>query len=157
MNILATQYTLANKALEVYLAGCKGNPHCEGCHNPESWDFSIGRKYNEMYFSEIRKKVLEFNSLIENIMIFGGEPFDQDTIELQNLVRDLSKLKRKLWVFTRFDLSILFQKFPRELLESFDYIKCGRYIKELATDNKFQYGIKITTSNQHIYKKGIDY
>ena len=45
MNIVTTQYTLKTKSLEIYVAGCRGDSHgthCEGCHNPELWDFNIG-------------------------------------------------------------------------------------------------------------------
>ena len=44
-----------------------------------------------------------------------------------------------------------------ELLPFLDWVKIGRYIESLTTDNNIQYGIKLATSNQHIYKKGVDY
>lgn len=157
MNILSTQYTLINRALEIYLSGCKGKPHCPGCHNPESWDFVNGIKYDKDYLMNISSKINNFDKLIQNIMIFGGEPFDQDVDDLWEFIKDMTALNKKLWVFTRYGLKTLFQKFPKELICAFDYIKCGRYIEELRVDNKVQYGIKLATSNQHIYKKGIDY
>ena len=47
MNILATQYTLPYKSLDIYVAGCSGSPHCINCHNKESWDFNQGEIYNK--------------------------------------------------------------------------------------------------------------
>ena len=44
-----------------------------------------------------------------------------------------------------------------ELLPFLDWVKIGRYIESLTTDNNIQYGIKLATSNQNIYKKGVDY
>ena len=38
-----------------------------------------------------------------------------------------------------------------------DYIKCGKYIPELTTDDNIQYGVHLATSNQRIYKCGVDY
>jgi glutaminase len=38
-----------------------------------------------------------------------------------------------------------------------DYIKTGRYIPELKVNENVHYGINLATSNQKIYKKGIDY
>jgi anaerobic ribonucleoside-triphosphate reductase activating protein len=56
MNILATSYTLQYKSLDVYIAGCSGNPHCIGCHNPESWNFNQGEKYSLKYFNQLKLK-----------------------------------------------------------------------------------------------------
>ena len=33
-----------------------------------------------------------------------------------------------------------------------DYIKIGAYIPELTTDDNIQFGIKLATSNQKIYR-----
>lgn len=154
MNIIGTQYTLQYKSLDIYIAGCNGNPHCTNCHNPESWDFNQGINYTGEYFNKyIKQKCNDFSSLIENIMVFGGEPNDQDKDELLHLLFDLKSLNKKIWIFTRYDLKQL----PKFELELCDYIKCGKYIPELTIENNTQYGIKLATSNQKIYKKNIDY
>lgn len=155
MNILATQYTLSRKSLEIYLAGCKGDKgvHCTSCHNPETWNFNQGRKYDIKYASDIYSKVASFSNMIDNIEIFGGEPNDQNLDELKNLLIDLRVLNKNIWLFTRYD----FESLPKFELELCDYIKCGKYIPELTCNNNLQYGIKLATSNQKIYKKGVDY
>jgi len=153
MNILATQYTLANKSLDIYVAGCTGSPHCIGCHNKESWDFNQGEIYNEGYFKRLKLKIEKFDILIDNIMIFGGEPNDQKYGELLYFLTGLSTLNKKIWLFTRYNIEYCTQ-FELSLC---DYIKCGAYIPELTTENNVMYGIKLATSNQHIYKKGLDY
>ena len=153
INILATQYTLEHKSLDIYLAGCSGNPHCTNCHNPESWDFTQGDLYNKQYFEKIKNKVNDFDSLIDNIMLFGGEPNDQDYDELYQLLTDLKTLNKKIWIFTRYSL----EDMPMCEIVLCDYIKTGRYIPELTTDDNIQYGIKLATSNQMINKKGLDY
>jgi len=148
MNILGSQYTLTHKALEIYISGCSGNPHCIGCHNPESWDFNQGYLYDEEYFEKIKFKVKDFNILIENIMIFGGEPNDQNHDELLHFLTDMKSLNKKLWLFTRYDIT----EVPEFELILCDYIKTGAYIPELITEDNVQYGIKLATSNQHIHK-----
>lgn len=154
MNILGTQYTLATKSFEIYVAGCKGQPHCKGCHNPESWNFNQGILYDEEYFiTNIRKKVRDFSDIINNIMIFGGEPLDQKYSELLMMLYDLREFNKNIWIFTRYN----FEDIQEEMKECCDYIKCGRYDETLLADNNIQYGIKLATENQHIYKKGIDY
>ena len=149
MNILATSYTLKHNSFDIYIAGCSGSPKCLGCHNPESWDFNIGRNFDEVYFLEIKNKIDEFDIMIDNIMIFGGEPLDQDHDELINLLKSLSKLNKKIWLFTRYDL----QDVPSNISVYLDYIKTGRYIEELKIDSNIQHGINLATSNQKIFKK----
>ena len=148
MNIMATQYTLDNQSLEIYIAGCSGSPHCEGCHNPESWNFDIGEKYDYSYFIKIKNKIKDFDSLIKNIMIFGGEPLDQDIEELENFLSDLKSLSKPIWLFTRYD----FDEIPNKIIDLVDYIKTGRYIKELKTFDNIHFGINLASNNQKIIK-----
>ncbi len=153
MNILGTQYTLKHRAFEIYVAGCNGSPHCKGCHNPESWDFNRGDKIDDNYLAIMQNKIKSFDSMIDNVMIFGGEPLDQDVNELTNLLKWLSQFDKKVWIFTRYSLN----EVPQDIKDFCDYLKCGRYEPQLRIENNIQYGIKLATSNQHIYKKGVDY
>lgn len=95
---------MERKSFEIYIAGCSGNPHCEGCHNPESWNFNIGTKFNhEMDIKFWSDKIKAFDSLIENISIFGGEPLDNDWFELEYLLRKLyESCNKPIWIFTRY-------------------------------------------------------
>lgn len=138
------------------MAGCKGDDklgHCPHCHNPETWNFNLGDLYDEVYFNKIKNKVQEFNNMIKNIEIYGGEPNDQNYIKLEHFLTDLKTLNKPIWLFTRYDL----KDCPNFEYRLCDYIKCGRYIKELSCDNNSQYGFNLATSNQKIYKKGLDY
>ena len=153
MNILGTQYTLKHKAFEIYVAGCNGSPHCKECHNPESWDFDRGDLVDDIYLSIIENKIKSFDEIIDNIMIFGGEPLDQKIIELMNLLDWLHQFNKKIWIFTRYDLD----EVPLIIKNRCDYLKCGRYEPQHRTSNNIQYGITLATSNQNIYKKGLDY
>ena len=153
MRILATQYTLPLKSLDIYVAGCNGSPHCVGCHNSESWDFNQGDLYDSSYFQKIKSKVQDFDILIDNIMIFGGEPLDQDYDDLIDFLIDLNKLNKKIWIFTRYNI----EDIHGEIKQLCDYIKCGRYDESLKTEDNIQYGITLATSNQFICKKGLDF
>ena len=155
MNILSTQYTISRRSLEIYLAGCKGicGNHCIGCHNPETWSFNQGEEYTCNLFLRLKSKIFAFDNMIDNIEIFGGEPNDQNLDELKGFLTDLKFFNKKIWLFTRYK----FEDLPQFELELCDYIKCGAYIPKLTCTNNFQYGIHLATSNQKIYKKGIDY
>lgn len=156
MNIIGTQYTLKTRTFEIYIAGCRGidGRHCKGCHNPESWNFDNGDKYDCNYFkNNIKTPINNFDSLVDNIMVFGGEPLDNDHKEVIDLLIQLNTLNKKVWLFTRYSI----KEISDNIKELCDYIKCGAYIPELSTDTNIQYGIKLATSNQIIYKKGVDY
>lgn len=156
MNILATQFTLSLKSLDIYVAGCKGDPikgHCKNCHNEESWCFNQGSPYDNEFKEKIIKKIKSFDNIIKNIMIFGGEPLDQDEKDLCILLDFLNSFNKDIWIFTRFPID----EVPRIIKDKISYLKCGAYIEELKTEDNIQYGIKLATSNQHIYKKGVDF
>jgi len=148
IRIAATQYTLLHRCLEIYLAGCKADPHCKDCHNPELWSFDVGEPYNDALRDKIKNKVLGFEELIDKIWILGGEPMDNDTKELEYLLRDLKELNVDIWLWTRYDLYDV----PGRIEKLCSYIKTGRYIPELHTEDNIQYGVKLESSNQNIYK-----
>ena len=152
MRILATQYTLNNKAFEIYTSGCSGNPHyCVGCHSPETWDFEQGSYLTEEYFKEkIESKLKDFDTIIKNIMIFGGEPLDNPKEDLYFLLENLSKFNKPIWIFTHYDIDYAKERLG-ESVKFVDYLKCGAYIPELTVKNNIQFGIKLATSNQQIY------
>lgn len=152
IRILATQYTLTYRSFDIYISGCAG-PHCVGCHNPESWDFSNGDLYVKGETVDIwSKKILEFGSLVKNIMIFGGEPLDQNLELLEDMLVRLNLLNIPIWLFTRYQKN----EIPQFVFKHCTYVKTGRYVESLKEEN-IQYGITLSTSNQKIYKKGVDY
>lgn len=146
LNILGTEFSLSNKSFEIYLSGCKA-PHCKNCHNPESWDFNAGREINFELIKKIKIKIKEFDSLIDNIWVLGGEPLDQTTDDLLWLINHLNKTNKKIWLWTGYDIS----KANQHIKESVDYIKCGKYIDN---ESKYltKYGFWLASSNQKIYK-----
>jgi len=149
MNILYTDYTLKNKSLDIYVAGCSANPHCIDCHNSETWDFNQGVEYNEKYLKYLKTRIKDFDLLIDNIMLFGGEPLDQNHDELIKMLSDLKQFDKKIWIFTRFEI----EEIPQEILKYCDYIKTGRHMPELTTENNIRFGIKLSSQNQKIIRR----
>ena len=53
---------------------CQGCPHhCEGCHNPDTWDFGCGTPMEEETILEIVRS----NPLCRGVTFSGGAPFAQ--------------------------------------------------------------------------------
>ena len=53
---------------------CQGCPHhCEGCHNPETWDFAGGTAVDTSELADIARR----NPLCHGVTFSGGEPFAQ--------------------------------------------------------------------------------
>ena len=148
MRLLGTQFSMKTRTFEIYLAGCKGNPHCRGCHNPESWNFDNGKELNHDALNELQDKINEYSHLINRIFIMGGEPLDQPLFDLQNLCRKVHTAHKEMWLFTRYDLGDI----PDFISCYFKYIKTGRYDSELLVDDNIQYGVKLASSNQQIHK-----
>ena len=90
MKILKIDYSFNYKSLDIYVAGCKGKPHCEGCHNPSSWDFDQGIELKEAYFI-MDRYISEADCMIDNIMLFGGEWLDQDLDVVESFLKNIKK------------------------------------------------------------------
>jgi anaerobic ribonucleoside-triphosphate reductase activating protein len=147
VRIISIDYTLKYNSLDIYLAGCSASPHCEGCHNPESWDYNIGETYNKPSLTRIKDKyIVPFDSMIKTFFIMGGEPLDQPFDELICFLSDIKQFNREVWLFTRYELGDI----PKEVLVCCDYIKTGRFIPNL--DKTVQFGITLASSNQQIFK-----
>ncbi len=156
MRILTTQYSIQYRALEIYLSGCSASPKCDDCHNPESWDFNVGDKIDFKLLSNLVSKVEDFPSLVYNIFIMGGEPLDQDPEEFLSFIMELQNILDidiNFWLFTRYEIG----EIPHYIYPLFDYIKTGRYVRLLKTDNHKEHGISLASLNQHVYKKGLNY
>ena len=53
---------------------CQGCPHhCDGCHNPETWDFAGGTPVDTSELADIARR----NPLCHGVTFSGGEPFAQ--------------------------------------------------------------------------------
>ena len=145
MNIVSTQFLLSKNALEIYIAGCK-KPHCKGCSNPELWKFNQGKPYKDA-IHKISKKIKE-NDIIQNVFLVGGEPLDQDINELEDFINMLLECGIKIWLFTKYSID----KVPVGIKSLCSYIKCGKYDKSKLSKDYVQYGVKIASTNQRIYK-----
>ena len=106
---------------------CQGCPHhCEGCHNPETWDFGCGTKVPLEGILEI----VQSNPLCRGVTFSGGEPFAQ----AEAFARLAVMLKEKGYEvasysgFT-FEQLLKGNEHQRKLLEAIDVLIDGPYIQ----------------------------
>lgn len=105
----------------IYFAGCRHA--CEGCHNPQTWDFRAGR---DMSIDEVLQ-VIDYNDF--NVTFTGGDPLysAQALVPLAQRIRQ--QLHKNIWCYTGFLWEdICDDPLYRPLLEQIDVIVDGPFI-----------------------------
>ena len=91
-------------------------------------------------------------------IIFAGLEWTLQFDECRALALAAKEHGLQTMLYTGFDYnSTKVQKIIKSTPALFDYIKCGTYQKDKTTSNHIEYGIVLASSNQHIYKRGINY
>ncbi len=112
----------------IFTQGCPH--HCDGCHNPETWDFTGGREVEEDEILELVRS----SRLIKGVTFSGGEPFAQAG-PLASLGRRIKEMGLDIVTYTGYTFEEILEKSRqdrniRDLLEVSDLIVDGRYIRE---------------------------
>lgn len=152
MNIVAIDYSMATKSMDIFFSGCDAEPRCQDCHNPEAWDFNVGKDWKQWLF-QINDNVIKFGTMFDKFFLLGGEPLAQDQAQFSNFIACIKEYKKEIWLFTHYEL----KEIDKSVKKQFDYIKTGRYLPELSTNDNICYGVRLATSNQKIWKRGVDY
>lgn len=123
----------------IYVSGCEH--HCNGCHNPETWDPNQGTELNEELIEKIRQQIIN-NKLLDGITISGGDPFHPVNIDgLILLLQSLNDLNKNVWVYTGYTYEELIDKYQEKAYEAFNLIDVlvdGKYVKELHDTSSFR-------------------
>ncbi len=123
--------------VSLFVSGC--THHCEGCFNPETWNFSYGKEFTE----ETEKELLNALSpdFINGLTLLGGEPFEPQNQRV--LISFLKKVKeqfpqKSIWCYTGylFDEELLKDSRARcevtdEMLGMIDVLVDGKFMQEL--------------------------
>lgn len=147
MNLAATQYSLKDRAFDIFLAGCAA-PHCPGCQNPDLWDFTVGGDLDCMALAD---DIKVSSVMIDRIRVMGGEPLDQHLGKLEGLLMILRHRfpEKELWLFTRYTEDET-TKEMEAVLRRVDYVKHGRFIEDLPEYVCDITGIILASSNQYV-------
>ncbi|MBQ7708092.1 MAG: anaerobic ribonucleoside-triphosphate reductase activating protein [Lachnospiraceae bacterium] len=138
--------------VSLFVSGC--THHCDGCFNPETWDFAYGNLFTEKEMDEIIEELRPAH--IKGFTLLGGEPFEY--VNQQGVLPLLRRIKEELpektvWCYTGylFDKDIkekMMVKWPetREMIKYIDILVDGEFKKELK-DLKLRFR---GSSNQRI-------
>lgn len=87
-------------SVSFFVQGCP--IHCEGCHNPQTWDFNGGKEFTPETLDMIIES-LTANGIKRNLCIMGGEPLCEQNEFLTYLVVKTAKEKipdLKVYIYT---------------------------------------------------------
>lgn len=109
--------------LTVFVQGCPH--HCEGCHNPETHDFSGGRIADT---AEIIDQMND-NILLDGVTLSGGEPFCQ-CAPCAEIARAAHEASLNVWCYSGWTFEELLNggDEKRMLLENIDVLVDGRFV-----------------------------
>lgn len=120
----------------VFVSGC--SIRCKGCFNAEAWDFKCGKEFTTDTIVEILN-YLEPN-YITGFSLLGGEPFDQDSNLLVDLLEQIkSKYPEKtIWCWTGYEFNHIKD---RELTKYLDVAVCGPFkleLRDISSNNLYR-------------------
>ena len=105
----------------IYLAGCAH--HCQGCHNPESWDFNGGNELDDDRLME----VIAYNDF--NVTFSGGDPMGQPEALARLCRRIKAELGKTIWVYTGYRWEQIIGREPfKAVLDTIDVLVDSPFI-----------------------------
>lgn len=119
--------------VSIFVSGCTN--HCEGCFQPQTWDFNYGLEYTPEMEQQIMDELAK--PYYTGLTILGGEPFEPSNQEvLVNLIRRVRKEipGRTIWMYSGFtyDKDLVpggcrYTEVTDEILDHIDVLVDGRF------------------------------
>lgn len=92
----------------IFFQGCPH--HCEGCQNPQTWDYEGG---TNVEIRDIVERIAK-NKLVSGVTFSGGEPMIQNMNRMYTLALALKQeLGKNLWCYTGYRWSTLDTRYRR--------------------------------------------
>ena len=117
--------------VSIFMQGCIF--HCEGCFNPETWDFKCGNEFTDDTINEVL--ALCEPSHIKGLSILGGEPMHPKNIEATTKLAKEFKKKypdKTIWSWTGFNFEDIKDK---EVFKYIDVLIDGQFKIALRNPN----------------------
>lgn len=128
----------------LFVSGCPF--HCEGCFNPETWDYGYGKEFTQKTLISLIEATDK--SYISRISILGGEPLAPVNLETVSLIIESLKKRfpeKRIWIYSGYTYESL-NKNQLRVISKADILVDGQFIKEKKDLNlKFR-----GSSNQRI-------
>jgi anaerobic ribonucleoside-triphosphate reductase activating protein len=123
--------------VSLFVSGCRN--HCDGCFNPETWNFDYGQPFDGIAENEIIEACRK--PYISGITILGGEPMEKENQEV--LAGFIERFRaacpdKNIWLFTGYvyDKDLLpgqrqyIDGVTESILNAVDILVDGPFIKE---------------------------
>lgn len=145
--------------VSLFVQGC--HFHCRGCFNPETWDFSGGKEWNEEIQNEFIK--LADRPYVKRVSILGGEPLaDENVLTVYMIIDEIRErlVDKEIWLYTGYTWEEIMKPhllicesaldaIRRSGVESLDYIIDGKF--DIAKQDLFNKEIVWAgSSNQRV-------
>lgn len=100
--------------LAVFVQGCPHN--CEGCHNPETHDFSGGIEFDtDDFIARVRDELIH-NPIVSGVTFSGGEPMCQPEA-LCRVAKAVRELGKDIVIYTGYTYEELLERKEPEVRE----------------------------------------
>lgn len=141
-----------------FVQGCPRR--CEGCHNPESWNFNGGTPVTQDTYYEILEAISK-NGFQRNFSVLGGEPLCPENIRsvyfiVEAVRQTYPNIKIYLWTgYTLEELKEMYkgQLYFNSILGDINYLIDGPYEEDKRDITLHLRG----SSNQRVLEKGVDF
>ena len=118
----------------LFVSGC--THHCQGCFQPETWNFDYGERYTKETEDEIIESLMP--DYVDGITLLGGEPFEPEN--QRELVKLLRRIKKELpqktvWSFSGYTYEELTGdsravcEVTNEMLSMLDVLVDGEFVE----------------------------
>lgn len=119
----------------LFVSGCRN--HCEGCFQPETWDFAYGKPFDEQIQTEILESLKP--DYIRGITLLGGDPFEEENQKaLLPFMQKLVKMypNKDVWAYTGYvyDKDLItggrkYTEYTDSLLATIDILVDGPFVQ----------------------------
>ena len=123
----------------LFVSGC--SHHCDGCHNPETWNPRSGIPFDESAEGEIRDELRK--DYVDGITLSGGDPLHEANMnDIYGLVKWIKNEfpDKTIWIYTGYTYAELkdddsrIGEIRRRILGQCDVLVDGRFEKSQASE-----------------------
>lgn len=120
------------------ISGCPY--HCDGCHSQYLWVYE-----GDDLLKNMSSVIDKYRDYITCVCFMGG---DQNIYELCLALVYCKRMGYKTCVYSGCNDLTKFQS----IFPFLDWLKVGKYDESQKCENHTEYGVKLATANQHLYK-----